>query len=179
MVRTTPLPTGSSTRRSPTRTVKYAVAAAALTLTACSEPTTSVTVRDPVAQGAVKFWEAGSSVSWNKTARDLLVSRAVTNPILQVRTMTYISVAQYNAVVAAEDAMDGADHPSPAAAAAGASLIIMKAFFPLDASALDAKLAAQRSSTPWAGESNKDFAAGEAIGRAVGSKVLAYAATDN
>lgn len=158
---------------------KTSLLAAALVLAACSEPTTSAVGDVPSQQGAVKFWEAGSSVSWNKTARDLVAARVVASPISQVRIFAYLSVAQYNAVVAAENAKDGSDHASPAAAAAGASLIVLKSFFPLDVALLDAKLAAQRAATPWAGETNKDFAAGEAIGRAIGAQVVAYAATDN
>lgn len=159
--------------------LRYGLAAAILVAAGCSEPATSVVTAVPSQQGAVKFWEAGSSVSWNKTARDLIVSRAVASPIAQVRIMTYVSVAQYNAVVAAEDAKDGPDHASSAAAAAGASLVVLKAFFPSDVTLLDEKLEAQQAAAPWAGESQKDFAAGEAIGRAVGAQVVAYAATDN
>jgi len=169
---------GGASPDSASRALKGGLVAAALLLAACSEPTTSAIREVPSQQGAVKFWEVGSSVSWNKTARDLVVSRAVSSPISQVRIMTYLSVAQYNAVVAAEDGKQGSDHPSPAAAAAGASLVVMKAFFPLDAALLDAKLASQRAATPWAGETNKDFAAGEAIGRVIGAQVVAYAATD-
>src|SRR5688500_7806510 len=154
------------------------LAAAALAAAACTEPTTSPAPADQQSLSAVKFWDVGSSVAWNKTARDLIASRAVGTPAGQARVLTYLSVAQYNAVVAAEDAKDGGDHASPAAAAAGASLVVLKSFFPLDAAMLDAKLVAQRAAEPWAGEKNKNFAAGEAIGRAVGSAVLAYAATD-
>lgn len=152
--------------------------AAVLAVAACSEPTTSVVTRAPEMQSAVKFWEVGSSVSWNQTAQTLIGTRAVTSPIVQVRIMTYLSLAQYNAVIAAENGKDGSDHASSAGAAAGASLIVMKSFFPLDAALLDAKLAAQRDAPSWPGEKNKDFAAGEAIGRAIGALTLAYAATD-
>lgn len=179
MSRPIAIPSGRGSPDRLGRALKYSLVTAAVALAACSEPTTSAVREVPSQQGAVKFWEAGSSVSWNKTARDLVVSRAVASPISQVRIMTYLSVAQYNAVVAAEDGKEGSNHPSPAAAAAGASLIVLKSFFPLDAALLDARLAAQRAATPWAGETNKDFAAGEAIGRAIGAQVVAYAATDN
>lgn len=172
-------PGGLAARSSRTRSMQAAALLAALALGACSEAPTSAVADGPQFQGAIKFWEAGSSVSWNKTARDLVVARAVSSPIAQVRIMTYLSVAQYNAVVAAEDGKDGPDHASPAAAAAGASLIVLKSFFPLDAALLDAKLVTQRSAPSWPGESNTDFAAGEAIGRTVGAAVVAYAATDN
>jgi membrane-associated phospholipid phosphatase len=152
---------------------------AALAGSACGDPTT--TVSPALGRGqlaAVKFWEAGSSVSWNQTARNLIAARGGGTPVTQTRVLTYLSVAQYNAIVTAEDAKDGGDHASPAAAAAGASLVVLKSFFPLDAALLDAKLVAQRTSEPWPGERNRDFAAGETIGRAVGALVVAYAATD-
>ena len=155
------------------------VVLAALASGACGDPTT--TVSPALGRGqlsAVKFWEAGSSVSWNQTAREIIAARGGGTPVTQTRVLTYLSVAQYNAIVTAEDAKDGGDHASPAAAAAGASLVVLKSFFPLDAALLDAKLVAQRTSEPWPGERNRDFAAGETIGRAVGALVVAYAATD-
>ena len=152
----------------------------ALAITACTEPATSPAVTAAPSVSAVKFWEAGSSVAWNRTARDLIAARNVAAVATQARILAYLSVAQYNAVVAAEDANDGSNHPSPAAAAAGASLVVLKSFFPssTDAVLLDRQLMAQRSAERWPGEQDRDFAAGEAIGRAVGAEVLAYAATD-
>ena len=154
------------------------VMTAALAFAACTEPATSPAVTATPALSAVKFWEAGSSVAWNQTARDLIAARNVAAVATQARILAYLSVAQYNAIVAAEDAKDGGQHASPAAAAAGASLVVLKSFFPLDATLLDGRLMAQRSAERWPGEQNTDFAAGEAIGRAVGAEVLAYAATD-
>ncbi|HEX6251325.1 MAG TPA: vanadium-dependent haloperoxidase [Gemmatimonadaceae bacterium] len=146
---------------------------------ACSDAITAPPDTGTPHLAAIKFWEAGSSVAWNQTARELIAARAVASPIAQVRIMTYLSVAQYNAVVAAEDAKDAGNHASPAAAAAGASLIVLKSFFPLDAALLDARIAAQRSAMPLPGARKHDFAAGEVIGRAIGDLVVAYAASDN
>ena len=161
-----------------TKAARSILAVAAVLAVGCAETTTSPVPEAAPSLSAVKFWEAGSSISWNRTARDLIASRAVANVATQARILTYLSVAQYNAIVAAEDARDGGDHPSPAAAAAGASLVVLKSFFGSDAGLLDSKLMAQRAAEPWPGEQNKDFAAGEAIGRAIGAQVLAYAATD-
>ena len=154
--------------------------ALAVSLGACSDPSTAPAVSADPTLSAVKFWEAGSSVAWNRTARELIVSRGVTNPAQQIRILAYLSVAQYNAVVAAEAARDGGDHASPAAAAAGASLVVLKGFFslPADVQWLDDRLRAQLAGAPWPGEQRKDVAAGEAIGRAIGAEVVAYAATD-
>ena len=167
--------------RTPTTPVRsMLVMTAALATAACTEPTTSAPTSAAPSMSAVKFWDAGSSVAWNRTARDLIASRNITNVATQARILAYLSVAQYNAIVAAEDAKDGGDHASPAAAAAGASVVVLKSFFPsrADAALLDGQLMAQRSAERWPGEQNRDFAAGEAIGRAIAAEVLAYAATD-
>ena len=151
-------------------------AALTLSLGACADPTATPSAPAGPQLSAVKFWDVGSSVAWNQMARDL--NPAGSTPAAQARLFTYLSVAQYNAIIAAEDAKDGGNHASPAAAAAGASVIVLKSFFPASGALIDAKLAAQRAATPWPGEQKNDFAAGEAIGRAVGAAVVAYAATD-
>jgi membrane-associated phospholipid phosphatase len=154
------------------------IIAFAVVVTACSEPTTSIAPEAPLS-AAVKFWESGASVAWNATARQLIVSRAVNTPIAQVRILTYLSVAQYNAVVTAEAAKDGGDHASGAAAAGAASLVVLKSFFPLDHALLDSRLAAQEAAAGWPGDKNTNFDAGETIGRAIGAQVVQYAVTDN
>ena len=158
--------------------VRAAPVVLAIAIAACSEPTASSVIPTRPQLSAVKFWEAGSSVAWNKTARDLIAARGGGTPLTQTRILTYLSVAQYNAIIAAEDAKDRGDHPSPAAAAAGASLVVLKSFFPLDVASLDQTLANQKAEAQWPGEQTKDVAAGEAVGRAVGEAVVAYAATD-
>jgi hypothetical protein len=178
MIKSIPTPSGGAVQHYRWRSFQM-VAAIGMLLGACAEPTRSVTPAAPRMQGAVKFWEAGSSVAWNETARNLIVSRGVTSPIAQSRILTYLSVAQYNAVIAAEDGSDGRSHPSPAAAAAGASLIVLSSFFPLDIGLLNGQLADQSAATPWSGETRTDFSAGEAIGRGVGAQVVAYAISDN
>jgi membrane-associated phospholipid phosphatase len=151
--------------------------ALALTAACAGEPTAPAP--DGPRASATKFWEAGSSVAWNATARDLMVARAVGSPAAQVRILAYLSVAQYNAVVGAEATKDGAGHASPAAAAGGASVAVLKSFFPADGDLLEATLADQLASARWPGETHTDIAAGEAVGRAVGADVVAYAAADN
>lgn len=176
------------------------VAALALTVGACGDPSTVPSFGEPqVAEN--KFWEVGASVSWNQTARDLIAARAIASPISQVRILAYLSVAQHRAIVAAEASGSGGNKPysavdpdfrsvsarvataygndaSPAAAAAGASLVVLKSFFPLDAALLDNKLLVQRAAAPWPGEQTKDFAAGESLGREIGAQIVDYAATD-
>src|SRR5687768_5263081 len=81
-------------------------AATALTLTACGDPSSPAMRVGSPSTSAVKQWETGSSVAWNRTARELMAARGApfAGPIVQVRILTYLSIAQYNAVVAAEDA---------------------------------------------------------------------------
>ena len=163
---------------------RFSLLAGALALaTACAEtptaPDGSTAATSQVANSAVKFWEAGATVGWNQTARQLIAVRAAPGPTVQLRILAYLTLAQYNAVVAAEDAKDGGTNASPAAAVGGASVVVLKSFFPLDEALIDAKLAEQLAATPWPGEKQKDAASGEAVGRAVGTAVVAYAATDN
>jgi len=176
--------------------------------TACSDTSTSP-VADPVASTDAassldKAAGTGATVAWNQTARDLIVARAVGAPAAQSRILTYLSLAQYNAVVTAEATwFHRGGRASPSVAAGGASVVVLKNFFPLDAALIDAQFAAQLAAIPsddekddhhggrggdgWRGgldhdrdgHFQEDAAAGEAIGRAVGADVLAYAATDN
>jgi membrane-associated phospholipid phosphatase len=155
-------------------------AGAALALAGCADhptapksplplPVGGASPADPSAATASK---EGSSVTWNGTARDLLTAQAA-NPFVQVRVLTYLSLAQYNAIIAAEDSKTPGPHPSAAGAAAGASVVVLKDFFPDQAGSLEDQIAAQ------AAEKHQAFAAGEAIGRAVGEEVVAYAQSDN
>jgi hypothetical protein len=159
-----------------TSTMIFAMAAA-IAAGACSDSVspTGPHATDQISQTQVKYWDVGSSVRWNRLAISLYRSRGG-NPL---RANAYLSLGQYRAVLAAKDGKEGSMHPSPAAAAAGASVVLLKQFYPLDATTIDAELAAQRAETPWPGENNKDFAEGETIGRAAGAAVLAFAATDN
>jgi membrane-associated phospholipid phosphatase len=151
---------------------------AALTLGACSDAPSAPDVVPLSSSAAVKFWEAGSAVAWNRTARDILASRT-TSPIVEGRVLAYLAVAQYNAVNSAHDSVDEGLRPSPAAAIAGASVVVLKNFFPFDHALIDARFAAQQSAAPLPMEQLTDFAAGDAIGRAIGAAVNAYAASDN
>jgi hypothetical protein len=150
---------------------------ASMVAVACAEPEATVgpTAPDQGNASAVKFWEVGSSVAWNRRSLALFRARGG-NP---GRVMAYLPLAQYRAVLATREGKEGSMHPSPAAAAAGASVVVLSRFYPLDAAALEAEIDAQQAAGSWPGEQNKDWAAGEAIGRAVGAAVLAFAATDN
>jgi hypothetical protein len=154
------------------------VLAATLLVAACSEPVTPV--RDPVVPGAVsnsavKFWESGSSVRWNKKAVTLFRARGGDF----ARINAYATLASYRAALAAQNGKSNGIRPSTAGAIAGGAVVVLKQFFPLDASNIEAEIALQRGEPKWPGEENMDFAAGEAIGRAIGAEVLASMTTDH
>ena len=166
-----------------------ALAILALSIGACTDaPTAPTALTTPAGPSlsAVKFWEVGSSVDWNRAARELIASRArddmtFRNPANHLRIVTYLSVAQYNAVIAAEDMKERGSHASLTAAVAGASVVVLKSFlgdFPGMAQAIDARLEAQLDREQWPGERHRDLEVGEAVGRAIGAQIAAYAATD-
>jgi membrane-associated phospholipid phosphatase len=149
----------------------------AFVLAACNvdEPTAaarSIAADRPAAFDAVKFWEAGATVAWNETATSLTATR-VTDA---VRMYAYLSLAQVRAAEAANAAPG--PHPPVSAAIGGASVGILRSFFPLDVAAIEAALDAQEAADPWPGAKHADFAAGEAIGRAVAAKVLTFSQSD-
>ena len=127
------------------------------------------------AADAVKFWEVGAAVGWNSIARGLTLAHQQ-SPIGGQRIYAYLNLALYDAVVAAEK---GQGHPSPPAAVAGAAVTVLGFFFPTETAALEQQRAAQQSGPHWPGESHTDFAAGEAIGRAIGQQVITAAQTDH
>ncbi|HET9481928.1 MAG TPA: vanadium-dependent haloperoxidase [Candidatus Polarisedimenticolia bacterium] len=102
------------------------------------------------------------------------------NVFTGARMLTYLSLAQYNAAVAALKANDRGEHPSIAAAVGGASAALLSAapFFPARAAFFEGQLDAQEAGARWPGEAGRDFAAGEALGRQIAAAVLARVATD-
>jgi hypothetical protein len=151
-------------------------------LTACAEPLAGPADRaesTELAASAVKFWEAGSAVGWNAIAREQNRT-GVLNVFTGTRMLAYLSLAQYNAAVAAKRAQDRGEHPSLAGAIAGASAALLSApaFFPLQAGFFESQVRAQEAGPRWPGEVHTDFAVGEAIGREVAAAALASAATD-
>jgi uncharacterized membrane protein len=141
-----------------------------------------------LAHGAKQLDATPASIVWNGIARDY-VSGLTTKPGQQavIRAFAYLSLAQYEAVRAARD-RDAADDDEalgaiPAheergtvqGAVAGASAAVLSAMFPADAALFDRDADELASSA----EPNKrNFTRGEAIGRAVGAAVVAFANTD-
>jgi hypothetical protein len=158
------------------RTRLTALAIPLLLLAACSEqptsPATGTAGVSAAAGGAPKFWETGATVAWNELADRLLARR----PTSAIRVDVYLALAQLRA---AEAAQAGTQPPPPIAAAiGGASVAVLSAFFPLDIAELEAALDAQEAADPWPGDKHENFAAGEAIGRAIGARVNTFAQSD-
>jgi membrane-associated phospholipid phosphatase len=142
---------------------------------ACAETSTAPNgadaARSGVSNSAVKFWDVGASASWNELATDL-TTRRVTNAS---RLYAYLSLAQFRAAHAAEAIRP---HPPTSSAIGAASAVVLSSFFPADVAEIEGVLDAQRAAAPWPGAKHEDFAAGEALGRAVGAKVVVYAQSD-
>jgi hypothetical protein len=134
-----------------------------------------------VEQSAITSTPSTATVRWNGIAREETRSGTL-NVFTGTRMLTYLSLAQYHAAVAAKKARgnDGSGPPSVAAAVGGASVALLSAppFFPSRAAFFEAELDAQEADAQAPPESTRDFAAGEAIGRAVAAEVLARAAGD-
>jgi membrane-associated phospholipid phosphatase len=123
------------------------------------------------------------------------------NPPYTARALAYLSVAQYDALVSTwnykfkfnrkapskNDATISAllpvsdlpSYPSEDAVVAAASYTILAAMFPGEVPYLDAKLAEAKNARVWAGMNvPSDITAGDALGKAVGAKVMAKAKVD-
>ncbi|MFD2932865.1 phosphatase PAP2 family protein [Spirosoma flavum] len=178
-------------------------------------------------QDAVTYWGGGAVYRWNEIARELCARYNIppasnadgkypvpdaanpladpkfpfANPPYASRALSYLSVAQYDALVstwyykylynrvapAKTDATLKSllpvsslpSYPSEDAVVAAASAVILKAMFPGEVPYLDAKLAEHRNSRLWAGMNvESDLAAGAALGSAVAAKVMSRAKTD-
>ena len=128
-------------------------------------------------QSAVKFWDASATVAWNQVARDLVLKYS-TAPIPAIRVYTLVTVAQYNAIIAAEDGADGPTHPSDGGAVAGASAAVLAFLYPGEVAFLEGKVDEQQAAAGWPGSRHEDFATGEAIGRSIAAGIIARAQGD-
>lgn len=79
-----------------------------------------------------------------------------------------MNLAQYNAVIAAEDESQGGRPLSRRAAVAAASVVALSYAYPLEQEALEEKLHQQLVTPHWLEEGSHDTDHALAIGRAVG-----------
>ena len=129
---------------------------------------------------AVKFWEDNATTRWNRRATELFGTTTLPNgQAAASRILTYLSIAQHRAALAAEASKDGSTHPSVSVAIGATSVVVLSLFYPLSAATLETQFDADLAAQGWPGRKNQDATSGEAVGRAVGAAVLAQAATDN
>jgi membrane-associated phospholipid phosphatase len=177
------------------------IATAAITLAflaACTTDKTGPTgvTASPDASGnAVRSTESLASTVWQEKAR-ALVARDKLIPIAGGHAYPFLGVAQYLAVQRADAAIHSRGDDDEAGnsrgngaatvrryyadrgAVAGASVIALSYLFPLaaDVTTLENMVLAQAAAVPQA--SRPAFAAGEAIGRAVGAEIVIRAKGD-
>lgn len=169
-----------------TRTILLAISItlAAVGMSSCADQSTapSITPLQPSIaseRDAKKISDTVASVRWNGIARGLVDTyRPKMGQQAALRAMTYLSLAQYNAVVAAEKADENDTDPSEQGAVAGASAAVLTYLFPLAATFIETQVADQRAAPEQPGEKHTNFDAGEHVGRGVGADVVAHAQTD-
>src|SRR6266571_3944500 len=160
------------------------------------QPLTGPGVAKPSAAAAgVPSTEGLASPEWQQLARNFIMQSALSgNSTKATRVYAYLSVAQHDAVVRAEDAIGGSEseaEPTPGnglgpggrsqleadrGAVAGASAAVLTYFDPADAQLFEDKVEQEANAGP--GQPHPDFARGEAAGRQVGAEAIARAQTD-
>jgi hypothetical protein len=142
----------------------------------------------------VSSTEALASPVWQATAANL-VSQASFNPVSAAHAYPMLGVADYLAVQRAEAAIGNAGIDagnssgngigaggrarleSDRGAVAGASVVVLSFLFPTQVQALEDMVTTQANAGP--GQPQPTFAAGEAIGRAVGAEIVTRARADH
>lgn len=132
------------------------------------------------ARSGVPFTEGLASPRWQETARNLVVLNSF-GPLPAAHAYPILGVAQYLAVQTAEahgELGDGGRHrlELDRGAVAGASVVVLGYLFPNQAAMLEDSVTAQANEGP--GDPHPAFAEGEAIGRAIGARIVERARVD-
>lgn len=172
-------------------TLRWLVLVSAATTWACADtPTEPSSQTAPSAAAAVHFWDALATTRWNSRATQLFQTTTPLPPNGQAwasRTLTYLSIAQYRAALAATAPSNRSKRPSVSAAVARASVDMLTFFYTQTPNysppstipaALEAMLVADQSSAGWPGEADTDVAAGDALGEQVALAVWSQAQAD-
>jgi len=148
----------------------------------------------------IRNWEFGVAVRWNEIARGLVIKYR-TPPPMASRVYALVSVAQYDAVLAARAGEDRYRRPAPAvldpaimplvgasgdavypceqAAIAAASASVLAYLYPAETANLDQLAQDTGESRLWAGANYRsDVTAGAGVGEQVAALVVARAKTD-
>lgn len=157
--------------------------------------------RTPAEEANVDYWNGGTARRWNEIQRGLVAARAV-NPPRAARGYALVSMAMYDAMVCAWDAKyvylrarpsalanppatygpqpDCPSYVSERAAMSAAAASVLNYLFPADLGAIAAHLAdAQEADLDACIQFQSDVDQGVALGQAVATQVLAYAAADH
>lgn len=152
------------------------------------------------AMQSARYWDAGASLRWNEITRGLVAKHRETHGMAS-RAYALVSVAQYDALVAARnnkqlyrrpqpvrrsDAIkavlplpDDFAYPSEHAAVAAASAAVLTYLFPDEARVLDLRARENEAARLLGGgTARSDLEAGDALGRAVAEVVIARARND-
>jgi len=147
-----------------------------------SHPSRMGAADSPLRADAASLGESTTSVRWSTILRDYVAGKegaAKPNPVAVFRAFAYLSVAQYEAVIAADDDKGRPPRASPQGAAAAASAVVLGALFPADAAFFASQLAQQESENGVSQKAASAFAAGEAVGQSVGATVVDRARSDH
>ncbi|MEJ7809320.1 MAG: vanadium-dependent haloperoxidase [Gemmatimonadaceae bacterium] len=150
---------------------------AALFLASCADPTGSDTVVSASESRARERGLTPASIEWNEVARGL-VAKNLSNVFVAFRAYATLSVAQYDAVLAAERASSEGNYVSRRAAVAAASAQALRYIYPADSATLRALLRQQVGSPEWLEAGGTDAATGETVGRRAGEQAVDRAMTD-
>ena len=151
----------------------------ALAAGACSDQPNAVEPISPsTAQtNAVHVWESNAASYWNDLARQLVATYRF-NALQAIRGYSIVSLAQYNAAIAAEKGKERGDHPSVHAAISAASVVALKYLHAAEAEALENRLDEYLAQESWPGNKNDNAETGESIGRLIAAQVVARAQSD-
>jgi membrane-associated phospholipid phosphatase len=154
-------------------------ALAALVLAACTQPDAGgpTAPRSPSLSQAPAHGTAPASVEWNAVARDL-VAKNRSSVFVAFRVYALASVAQLEALRAAESASALGNVVSRRAAVAAASAAVLAQLYPADGAALETMLRDRVESAEWLERAGVDAATGEAVGRAAAARVVERALSD-
>jgi membrane-associated phospholipid phosphatase len=157
--------------------------------------------RTAAVNDSIAYWNSGSVVRWNEIARSLVVKSNTPSPV-DSRVYALLSVAQYDALVAAwnnkylfnraspheldssvqpavQTTSDPA-YPSDHAAVAGASAAVLSYLYPNETASLAKQAAADEESRLAAGVNfRSDITAGDSLGRTVAQQVISHAKNDD
>lgn len=157
--------------------------------------------RTPEIEASIDFWNGGNVRRWNETHRKL-IRDVKPNPPRAARGLALVSVAMYDAMVAAWDAKYFYERPRPfqlengpaiygtepkspsyvseRAAIGAAAADVLKYLFPTKADSIESVLQQAMNADLYSGvHFRSDVEAGLEIGHAVAAEVLQWAHTDN